>query len=62
MHNITTMYACVYAHMYSISSMYNMHIYVYMLCCMYVLYNTTSKFGATDVKGDDDAVNRDWED
>ena len=62
-HNIT-MYACVYTHMYSISSMC-VHLFEACLCVhvmLYVLYNTASKFGATDDEGDDGAVNSDWED
>ena len=41
------------------------HLFEAYLCVhvmLYVLYNTASKFGATDDKEDDNAVNRDWED
>ena len=58
------MYACVYVHRDSISSMC-VHLFEAYLCVhvmLYVLYNTASKFGATDVKEDDDAVNSHWED
>ena len=38
------------------------HIILCVHVMLYVLYNTASKFGATDDEGDDDAVNSDWED
>ena len=41
------------------------HLFEAYLCVhviLYVLYNTASKFSATDDKEDDDAVNSDWED